>query len=154
MRSRFVLFTYLCLLISVVLFVACGSTSSTDPGGGSGSSGSGSGSSGGSGSGSSGSGGAGSSGSATGAAYFYVAVAGDTARIRGYKIDSNAASLAEVPGSPFNQQGGEESGVVAVSRNFVYGSEVQIAIGTPITAFRADPTTGSLTQIGTPVRTP
>ena len=160
MHSRFVLFSYLCLIISVALFVACGSTGnsssnngnnasgSTNPGGGSGSAGSGSGSGG---SGSSGSGGAG--GSATGAAYFYVAIAGNNARIRGYKIDSSAASLAEVPGSPFNQQGGEESGVVAVSRNFVYGSEVQAGQGTPITAFRADPSTGSLTQIGTPVTT-
>jgi hypothetical protein len=143
------------LLIAVLFWAGCGgssnnsssnSTANNNPlasgsqpaagsGGSSGTTSGGSGSSGGLRS--SGSGGSGGSGSTTGAAYFYVAVAGDTARIRGYKIDSSAASLAEVPGSPFNQQGGSESGVVAVSERFVYGSEAKVALGisTTITAF-------------------
>src|SRR5690242_4033883 len=114
-----------CLLTAVSFWAGCGSTSQssssnpatgnnpptsgTQPGSG----------------GSGGAGGSGGSGATSGAAYLYIAVAGNTARIAAYKIDSKAASLSEVPGSPFNQQGGEESGVVAVSKNFVYGSEVE-----------------------------
>jgi 6-phosphogluconolactonase (cycloisomerase 2 family) len=102
--------------------------------------------------GTSGSGGSSGSGGTSGAAYLYAAVSGNDARILGYKIDSHAASLTEVPGSPFNQQGGAQSGLVAASGSFVYGSEGTVGF-TTITAFKADPNTGSLTQIGKPVTT-
>jgi 6-phosphogluconolactonase (cycloisomerase 2 family) len=159
-----------CLLTAVSFWAGCGSTSQssssnpatgnnpptsgTQPGSGGSGGSSGSGGTSGSTGGSGGAGGSGGSGATSGAAYLYIAVAGNTARIAAYKIDSKAASLSEVPGSPFNQQGGEESGVVAVSKNFVYGSEVEAVEQTgrtTTTAFRADATTGGLTQIGTPV---
>ena len=89
------------------------------------------------------------SGGGTGATYLYVGVAIDTAAIRGYKVDRSNATLAEVPGSPFAQSG-PESGIVTVSRNFVYTSTRNVSDNSAtITALQPDPASGSLTQIGT-----
>lgn len=166
--SRYVSFVaVVVLLMTVLLWTGCGGTGqssssspgatngSTQPGGSGGSGGSAGSGSGGSGT-SGGSGGSGSSGTpSSGAAYLYAGVGTDAARIRGYKIDFNASTLAEVPGSPFSEQGGASPGVVAVSKSFVYGSEVKVSnissssTVSIVTAFRADPASGSLTQTGT-----
>ncbi|HEU5231745.1 MAG TPA: beta-propeller fold lactonase family protein [Terriglobales bacterium] len=138
-----------------------GSGGSSGTGGtsaGSGGSGGTSGSSGGSASsgGSGGSGGTGGSNAgASGATFFYVSVATDSARIGGYKVDYNGATLTEVPGSPFNEQGGTTPGVLVVSKKFVFGSEAHISTTSSsnssaiITSFRPDAASGTLTQVGT-----
>src|SRR5581483_1338089 len=102
------------------------------------------------------SGGAGGSNAGTsGATFFYVSVASDSARVGGYKVDSNGATLTQVPGSPFNEQGGTTPGVLVVSKKFVFGSEAHVSTDSSssssaiITSFRPDATTGTLTQVGT-----
>ena len=119
-----------------------GGSSGTGTSGGTGTTGTG-----GSGTGTGGSGGSGG-GSSTGASYLYVGVAIENAAIRGYKVDTTNASIAEVAGSPFAQQG-PESGVVAVSKTFVYTSTANVAdSSTNVFSLRADATSGSLTQTG------
>jgi 6-phosphogluconolactonase len=157
--SAYLAAAFLTLIVTVLLWSGCGGSSQSNssspsatsnppasgsqPGSGS------SGNSGGSGSGGSGGSGGSSNSSGTGAAYLYVGVDNTSAAIRGYKVDANGATLAEVPGSPFSEQGGS-TGVAVVSKNFVYGSEVNVSNNTSlITAFRADASTGSLTQVGT-----
>ena len=147
--------TLFLLFVTVLIWSGCGGTSqrsSSGPsstnnppvssnGSGSGGGGGSTGSSGGVG----GSGGSGGSGS-SGAAYLYVGVDNTTGAIRGYKVDSSAASLAEVARSPFTLQG-SSTGVAVVSQHFVYGSEV--ANGSSVVPeFRADASSGTLTQIG------
>lgn len=145
------------LFVAVLFCVGCGGTSqsssapsatnnpsasASQPGnsGSSSSSGSGTGSSGGS---------TGSSGGSksVGAAYLYVGVDNTTGAIRGYKVNSSAASLAEVSGSPFTEQG-SSTGVAVVSQHFVYGSELSNG-SSVVPEFSADANSGTLTQIGT-----
>lgn len=182
-NSVYLTAAYFTLILALLFWTGCGGTSASSSsapsagnnpstGGaqpGSGSSGSGGGSgTGGASAGSGGSGGAsgssgngssggtgGSSAGTSGAAFLYVSVASDTARIGGYKIDYNGADLTQVPGSPFNEQGGTTPGVLAVSKKFVFGSEAHISTTSSsnssaiITSFRPDATSGSLTQVGT-----
>ena len=160
--------TATCLLLLVTVFVwsGCGGTSQSSssapssannpPAGGSqpGNSSSGAssnGSGGGNGGGSTGSsgatGGSGGSGSSGSAAYLYVGIDNTTGAIRGYKVDSHSASLAEVPGSPFTLQG-SSTGVAVVSQHFVYGSEMSNGSAV-VPEFRADANSGTLAQSGT-----
>ena len=183
-NSVYLAAAYLTLVLALLFWTGCGGTSASSsstptagnnpstggsqPGSGSsgsgGSSGMGGTSAGGSGSGGT-SGGTGptgssggiggSSGASNGAAFLYVSVATDTARIAGYKVDYNGATLAQVPGSPFDEQGGTTPGVLVVSNKFVFGSEAHISMDSSsnssaiITSFRPDATTGTLTQVGT-----
>jgi len=70
-------------------------------------------------------------------------------------VDYNGATLTQVQGSPFNEQGGTTPGVLVVSKKFVFGSEAHISTDSSsnssaiITSFRPDATTGTLTQVGT-----
>ena len=156
--------TFFLLLVTVLVWSGCGGTSQSSssgpssannpaaggsqPGnGGSGSSSSSPGSSsGGTSGGAGGTGGSGSGGSGSAAAYLYVGVDNTTGAIRGYKVDSSSASLAEVPASPFTLQG-SSTGVAVVSQHFVYGSEMSNG-SSVVPEFRADQSSGTLTQIG------
>ncbi len=153
-------------IFSLALCTGCGmgsnahSTATNDPSAGGtqpgsgGSSGTGtSGGTGTTGTGGTGTGGSGGSGggSSTGATYLYVGVAIDNAAIRGYKVDSGTASVAEVAGSPFAQQG-PESGIVTVSKDFVYTSTANVSSSsTNVFSLRADGASGSLAPTGTVV---
>ena len=183
-NSVYLAAAYLTLILALLFWTGCGGTSASSsstpsagnnpstggsqPGSGSGGSGGSSGTggtsagSGGGGGASGSSGGSGSSGSTggssagtSGAAFLYVSVASDTARIGGYKVDYNGAALTQVSGSPFNEQGGTTPGVLVVSKNFVFGSEAHISTASSsnssaiITTFRPDATTGALTEVGT-----
>src|SRR5579884_909266 len=122
MRRRFVFLAYLCLIVSVVLFTACGSTSnSSSNNSNSGSSGTGSGSgSGSAGSGSGGSGSAGSGGSSSGSgsssssvAYIYTA---SPSTIWGYAANSSGA-LTPVSGSPYSASTAQNTNIVTNGAN-------------------------------------
>lgn len=144
--------SFFLLFVAVLLCGGCGGTSqssSPSPSGINnpsasasqpGNSGSGSGSGGGS------TGGSGGSGSGA-AAYLYVGVDNTTGAIRGYKVDSSAASLAEVSGSPFMLQG-SSTGVAVVSQHFVYGSELSNGASV-VPEFSADANSGTLILLGT-----
>lgn len=177
-NSVYLAAVYSALILALLFWTGCGGTSASSsstptagnnpstggsqPGSGSGGSGGSSGmggasaGSGGSSGTSGSSGGTGGSSTGTGgAAFLYVSIAIDAARIGGYKVDYNGASLTQVPGSPFNEQGGTTPGVLAVNKNFVFGSEAHISTTSSssssaiITSFRPDSTIGALTQVGT-----
>jgi hypothetical protein len=98
-----------------------------------------------------------SGGGSNSGTYLYVGQTTPTLALRGYQVDVSAASLTEVPGSPFDETGGLEPGALLVNRNFVYSTSTnettdadgaQFPSGTStIWVYRADPASGTLTQI-------
>ena len=120
MRSLFVRFTHVCVLMFLSLLVACGGTSSSNnPSAGptTGGNGSGSGSSG-SGSPGSGSGGSGSSGSGGGSSNSFVSYvyAATTSSISGYGVNSNG-SLTPLSGSPYSASTAQGTNMVTNGAN-------------------------------------
>jgi len=92
----------------------------------------------------SGTSGSGSTGGRSNAGATYLYVAGTL--LHGYRVDVNSAAVTELPGSPFALPAAN----IAASRNFVYASTVKLRDpSTILTAFRADPATGDLAEIGT-----
>src|SRR5579884_3332262 len=156
MRRRFVFLAYLCLIVSVVLFTACGSTSNsssnnsnsgssgTGSGSGSGSAGSGSGSAG---SGSGGSGSAGSGGSSSGSgsssssvAYIYTA---SPSTISGFAAHSSG-TLTPVSGSPYAASTAQNTNIVTNGANLYAIAEGS----TNLDIFSINKSSGALTSTG------
>ena len=141
MRSRFVLFAYLCLLSFLGLLVACGGTSSNNntssnntsptppPSGANGS---------GSGSGGSGSSGSGSGASNSSVSYVYTA---STSTILGYGVSSNG-SLTAVPGSPYSASTAQGANIVTNGANLYAIAEDNTA---NLDIFSINKSSGSLT---------
>ena len=84
--------------------------------------------------------------------YVYVADAADAGGAFAWKLDS-AGNLSEVPGSPFTlPAGGNLQGALAASGGFVYVVNRPVETGgAAIHSFKADASTGALTQKGKPV---
>src|SRR5437763_7521299 len=164
MRSRFVLFVYLCVFSFLGLLVACGGSTSNNnqssnnnpspgaagPGSpGPGSSGSGGGGSTGSGSGgggSTGSGSGGGSGSGSGASSGFVSYAytAGTSAITGYGVKADG-SLTPLSGSPYAVSKGLNTNIVTNGAN-VYATAADFR---NLDVFSIDKTSGALTLANT-----
>lgn len=95
-------------------------------------------------------------GGGSGTTYLYAEEPGIPA-LRGYQVNVTAADLIEVPGSPFHETG-TGPGALLVNKNFVYATSTnQTTLGgapfpagtSTIWVYRADPASGTLTQIQT-----
>jgi Lactonase, 7-bladed beta-propeller len=142
-----------CLLtgfLALTLMIACGgSSNSSANNGSSSSSGSNNGSTGSSTGTNTGST-TGSSSAASGATYVYSAVYSDAGGIAGFKLDSSSGNMTAVPGSPFLAASGSAMGALAAVNGFVYtANRPDINIPPVLVEYKADASTGALTQVGT-----
>lgn len=93
-----------------------------------------------------------SGGGSTSATYVYVADAADAGGAFGWKLDSGG-NLTSVAGSPFLlPTGGNLQGALAASNGFVYVVNRPVETGgAAIHTFKADASSGALSQVGNPV---
>lgn len=75
--------------------------------------------------------------------------------IRAYKLDTSSGNLTEIAGSPFalSQTGFSTGGAIAASNGYVYGvNRPGEQTGVSLYTFKADSSSGALSQAGTPVQ--